>query len=35
MENYKCLKSIILRPYKGQYQGRPFELFWSAAGCTQ
>jgi len=29
------LKSIILRPYKQWYQGRLFELFWSAAGFTQ
>jgi len=34
-EKYWCLKSIILRPYKQQYQGRLFELFWSAARCAQ
>ena len=32
--SYWCLKSSILRPYKQWYQGRPFELFWSAAGCA-
>ena len=33
MENHCCLKSTILRPYKPWCQGRPFELFWSSAGC--
>jgi len=28
-------KTVILRPYKQQYQEGPFELFWTAAGCTQ
>jgi len=35
MENYWYLRSVILRPYKQWHQGKPFEIFWSAAGCAQ
>ena len=34
METY-WQQSIIWRPYKPRYQGRPFELSWTAAGCAQ
>jgi len=31
-KNTECLKSIILRPCKQQYQWRHFELFWFTVG---